>query len=272
MERDFRPVQVYEGFDERYRAQAQSDIDNFVRYIGPAFSYPPVNPPWPLDPQRGMPFQASSTAHPGSQSPSNSNTVHSLAAQSQAAMSGSLDAAQQQFQRPQQHQQPLPWQQQMPPPAQQQQHQQQQHQSNIVPFQRRPKSSHIPEGLPGSIPGRFLDDDSSSQDTRPILLFDLNGTLTSHTAARHSSGKTLIRPGTHHLRRLQASLALMLKISLLHSQQHQGDQQCVKTFVLSVHCHMTQDLINKACETILCHSSSFSSSLFNSSLVPFMSF
>lgn len=40
-------------------------------------------------------------------------------------------------------------------------------------------------------------------DTRPIILFDLNGTLTKHTAARRSSGVNLVRPGIRHLRRVQ---------------------------------------------------------------------
>ena len=40
---------------------------------------------------------------------------------------------------------------------------------------------------------------------RGLLLFDLNGTLTNHTAQRRSSGATTLRPGTHHLRRLQAA-------------------------------------------------------------------
>ena len=39
-------------------------------------------------------------------------------------------------------------------------------------------------------------------DDRPVLLFDLNGTLTSHTAQRKSVGITKIRPGIQHLRRL----------------------------------------------------------------------
>ena len=37
------------------------------------------------------------------------------------------------------------------------------------------------------------------QDDRPFLLFDLNGTLTSHTHKRQSSGINLMRPGIHHL-------------------------------------------------------------------------
>lgn len=41
-----------------------------------------------------------------------------------------------------------------------------------------------------------------SPDPRPILLFDLNGTLTSHTAERKTSGVTLARPGTPALLRL----------------------------------------------------------------------
>ena len=46
------------------------------------------------------------------------------------------------------------------------------------------------------------------EDSRPILLFDLNGTLTSHTSKRRSAGRNCPRPGTHHLRRLQSHFQL----------------------------------------------------------------
>lgn len=36
-----------------------------------------------------------------------------------------------------------------------------------------------------------------------VILFDLNGTLTTHTAAKHSGGKSVVRPGIKELRRLQ---------------------------------------------------------------------
>jgi hypothetical protein len=54
---------------------------------------------------------------------------------------------------------------------------------------------------------RFLDVEAAarqegSPDTRPILLFDLNGTLTSHTAQRRSAGVNRMRPGLRHLMRL----------------------------------------------------------------------
>lgn len=55
-----------------------------------------------------------------------------------------------------------------------------------------------------SVPQRFLDVTAGPPgDTRPILLFDLNGTLTSHTAQRRSAGLNLVRPGIHHLMQLQ---------------------------------------------------------------------
>ncbi len=51
---------------------------------------------------------------------------------------------------------------------------------------------------------RFLDVTAGPpEDTRPILLFDLNGTLTTHTAQRRSAGVNLVRPGVHHLMQLQ---------------------------------------------------------------------
>ena len=81
--------------------------------------------------------------------------------------------------------------------------------SNIVPFpppvgpDRMWASARKPHGAP-SVPQRFLDVTAGSPgDTRPIVLFDLNGTLTSHTAQRRSAGVNLVRPGVHHLMQLQ---------------------------------------------------------------------
>ena len=48
-------------------------------------------------------------------------------------------------------------------------------------------------------------------DLRPLLLFDLNGTLTAHTSARKSSGKNEMRPGISHLRRLQVCHTVLNK-------------------------------------------------------------
>ena len=39
-----------------------------------------------------------------------------------------------------------------------------------------------------------------------VLLFDLNGTLTSHTARRRSTGANKLRPGIEHLLRLKVSV------------------------------------------------------------------
>ena len=65
---------------------------------------------------------------------------------------------------------------------------------------------------PGSSPGGALFLDARDPpDAPPLLLFDLNGTLTSHTTARRSAGRNSMRPGTHHLRRLQARLAQSLR-------------------------------------------------------------
>ena len=46
------------------------------------------------------------------------------------------------------------------------------------------------------------------QGDLPLLLFDLNGCLTSHTAARNSSGVTKLRPGIELLRGLQSRFTL----------------------------------------------------------------
>lgn len=78
--------------------------------------------------------------------------------------------------------------------------------SNIVPFGRGPGGGGPASPTGGRAPGgrpRFLDD--GDDDPRPILLWDMNGTLTSHTHQRRSTGKNLPRPGTHHLRRLAVS-------------------------------------------------------------------
>lgn len=50
-------------------------------------------------------------------------------------------------------------------------------------------------------------DAGDAPDAPPLLLFDLNGTLTSHTFVRRSCGRNRMRPGTNHLRRLQVSVA-----------------------------------------------------------------
>ena len=74
-----------------------------------------------------------------------------------------------------------------------------------------PAQGHQDMG-PGSGHGRAMvprrDERPSDQpfDLRPLLLFDLNGTLTAHTSVRQSSGKNAMRPGLHHLRRLQVSI------------------------------------------------------------------
>ena len=82
--------------------------------------------------------------------------------------------------------------------------QQREQQSNAVPFpggRGRAAQGAPAAGSSGSgTPHRFLDEGTA--DSRPILLFDLNGTLTSHTAARRSAGVNLMRPGIHHLMRL----------------------------------------------------------------------
>ena len=58
--------------------------------------------------------------------------------------------------------------------------------SNAVPFPGR----HLGQQQCLAPSGRFLDVEAAARDrepdARPILLFDLNGTLTSHTAQRRS--------------------------------------------------------------------------------------
>ena len=61
--------------------------------------------------------------------------------------------------------------------------------------------------FPGDIDGHFLDE-NRGQDTRPILLFDPNGTLNTLTATQYASRRVVARPGLEHLRRLQVSWQL----------------------------------------------------------------
>ncbi len=67
--------------------------------------------------------------------------------------------------------------------------------SNVVSF--RPAASPPKRGGLGG---------PDDPDPRPIVLFDLNGTLTSHTASRRSAGTNKMRPGTPLLRQLQVFL------------------------------------------------------------------
>ena len=64
--------------------------------------------------------------------------------------------------------------------------------SSVVPFR--------PAATPPKRGGLGGPDDP---DPRPVVLFDLNGTLTSHTASRRSAGTNKMRPGTPLLRRLK---------------------------------------------------------------------
>ena len=65
---------------------------------------------------------------------------------------------------------------------------------------------------PGSVAEYHLDA-ADAEDALPILLFDLNGTLTNHTASRRGSGATVVRPGVQHLRRLKVWFVLILGIA-----------------------------------------------------------
>ncbi|KAL3138341.1 hypothetical protein ABBQ32_006145 [Trebouxia sp. C0010 RCD-2024] len=187
----FQKVSRREGFMEVYRAVQQQDIDNFVRFLGPAMSYPsafstpeyaapgmpqghphPLSPAHPSNPTHMQPNpQLGTPPHrPGTRNPPIVNGSQRQQQQAQQKNSTPADVH-----------------------------------SNIVPF-RKAQSPGNPN-QPGGITGGFVDE-ATGQDTRPILLFDLNGTLTSHTAAKRSAGRSLMRPGIHHLRRLQEHFRL----------------------------------------------------------------
>ena len=86
-------------------------------------------------------------------------------------------------------------------PGQQQQEQQEQqtreghHKPRMHPWQR-----HGPEEASGAP----LD---AAPSSKICLMFDANGTVTSHTSMRKTVGLHQARPGTHHLRRLKVSPA-----------------------------------------------------------------
>ena len=92
--------------------------------------------------------------------------------------------------------------------------------SNVVPFPsrhgRQQPTHHPQQGgqtdptKPRRHPWSRHDADEPSgllldaqPSAKPILMFDANGVLTSHTSMRRSSGLHIARPGTHHLRRLK---------------------------------------------------------------------
>jgi len=73
-------------------------------------------------------------------------------------------------------------------------------------LQARPSQS---SSQPGSAPIPKVPYDLQARGNRlPILLFDLNGTITSHTSMRRSAGRNEMRPGIHHLRRLKGKFRL----------------------------------------------------------------
>ena len=183
-----------EGLHEFYRASSQQDIDNFVRYVGPAMSYPPA-------------FNARPQVHDGLQQRQEAQPMNPAALHQQNGNAHAQQPARQQLYGPN-AEQAQRWRQQQgnaqpdfarfaawdQAQAQQQQQQQQQQQAfglapilppqaNVVPFPAkfRQKQTGV-SGTPGSVPAGFVDTDSS--DPRPVLLFDLNGTLTSHRAAK----------------------------------------------------------------------------------------
>ena len=180
----FQRVNRREGFQAVYRAANQQDIDNFVKFIGPAMAYPPsVSTPGygpPGLPNGNLPHHiAPDLAH--MQPPSTGTQTFHQGPGERPDMRGNLQQQPCQVQSNSDHDHTLP-------------------RSNIVPF-RKPFSPGN-RNQPGGITGYFVDAEVG-QDMRPILLFDLNGTLTSHTFARRSAGRSLMRPGIQHLRRLQ---------------------------------------------------------------------
>lgn len=67
--------------------------------------------------------------------------------------------------------------------------------SNVVPWRRQAPFQPQQYGHP------------AEADKRITLLFDLNGTLTSHTSKRRSAGINRMRPGLDNMQRLQVRLS-----------------------------------------------------------------
>lgn len=192
-----------------YRAAQQQDIDNFVRFLGPAMSYPPAV----STPAYGVPGMPPGYSHPNH--PAQPPNLAQLGPHTQEGPP---------YPRPGNRGPPhMNGSQQQQPKAQQMGVNSGDVRSNIVPF-RKVRSPGNPN-QPGGITGHFVDEEMG-QDTRPILLFDLNGTLTSHTAAKRSAGRSLMRPGIHHLRRLQVSNITLVMHPYMQNAQDQRNAFC----------------------------------------------
>lgn len=85
-----------------------------------------------------------------------------------------------------------------------------------APARRKQQGSFPRKSQPGDVPAPQikLDDMSFKRSEKAIILFDLNGTLTSHTVQRYSAGVNKMRPGLHHLRRLQVELQSIYSTAL----------------------------------------------------------
>ncbi len=230
----FQRVSQRDGFNSMYGAAHQQDIDNFVKFVGEGASYPPAFTPKPI---HQVPT-ASSSHHMADQPPLSNlaqlqQPTHPVQQVNQALNGIAHSQSEPPQQSDTQQQQASPQQTGFASPSR----------SNIVPFKRKGRGSSgplLPDNQPGSIEGQFVDEDISA-DSRPILLFDLNGTLTSHTAAKRSSGKSLMRPGIHHLRRLQVrgNVIPLLQPSnpLLHSTCHACACNTHGMCMLHAHCN-----------------------------------
>jgi hypothetical protein len=71
------------------------------------------------------------------------------------------------------------------------------HENKIKAFVNQNKKSNKP-GLP-----RMIIPPKLTRHDKPLILFDLSGTLTNHTSDRYNSGTIKLRPGLEHLLRLR---------------------------------------------------------------------
>ena len=110
----------------------------------------------------------------------------------------------QQQQQQQQQQQRRQQQQQQQRQQQQQQQQERQQAQQTGEGHHKPRMHPWQRHGPEEASGAPLD---AAPSSKICLMFDANGTVTSHTSMRKTVGLHQARPGTHHLRRLKVSPA-----------------------------------------------------------------
>ncbi|KAL4452322.1 hypothetical protein ABPG75_007984 [Micractinium tetrahymenae] len=92
-------------------------------------------------------------------------------------------------------------------------HQHMHHSQHAAHDKHRPRPHPCQRHAHDEPSGFWLD---ANTGTKPILMFDANGCITSHTSMRRSSGIHKPRPGIHHLRRLKEHFHVGMYSSASH--------------------------------------------------------